>query len=615
MQNVKAVRLLAHAGEQDEAARLGALRRVASLLTDDVLDARCVDPSIVVPSLLRLRRDADVQVRRAAVSLLGRIGSVRGGALAMRRRMLRALRRSAEGDLAVEVRFEAALSVRAIESSARTHRAEGGEARGRLAGAHLGKLSLAWTACAWHLDLEARCVKRPGHARARETSPLRDEAAPTKGRASDKLIAALHAHVVAIAAMSERDVLAEEGPFEPHRLQVRALLRDAACRAEAASGLEQAVLLAIFSPFWLRPFDGWPPDTSVHAIAAHLLARYEVPGRLRWTWAWYCENVRSAVRTSYGEYPLKRLVWFILLGAGASLRASGLVFGWFIPKGFVHAYASDEEMRRAMVCAVGGTREDAARLYAMDPMVDPTETADDVIAEISRRTWMHATLADAPARAGAFYEADVSLAAARRAHWFGAARWLIRYRDALDAATSQRVLAWAQEQFTARTVNEIADLSVFTHFWQDLSLNEARTLGWPAEVTWRARGLSRLLGAHGDLWAFVELTSLGALRVEGALMHHCVGLYGDLCEAGTSAILSVRRGTRHVATVQIDPRTLKLGQMRGFANRPLDEHEDFVVAKWRTRLLRARLDAQRTARCARSSSAAHEANDGHGLEV
>ncbi|MET0340067.1 MAG: PcfJ domain-containing protein [Polyangiales bacterium] len=575
---VKPLQLLAWAGDVDEAARLDAVNGVASLLTDEVLHTGGVDARPVLPSLLRLRRDAELGVRLAAVVLLGRIGravpEVHG-------QVVRALRLSAARDPADALR-RCAAAVLDVMSPYLEELTMPRGARVQISGARLGKLCIPWLVRVWHLSLEARAARSFPSARQRRIARRATWAsAPAESRASDRLITALHAHLLKLSTTSEEEVLRDEA-FRLRDHQIRALFRDAARRPEAARDLDVAAMLALFAPLWLRPFERWPLDMNMHTLAAHLLARFEVPGRLRWTWYWYCGDVVRGVRTSYGEYPLKRIVWFILFGGGASLRTAAKCFGWNIPKGFVHAYVQDEEVRRAMVCAVGGTRDDAARLYAMDALVDPTETPDDLIAAIARRTYAHATLGEAPDRVDAYCRTDREDATARRAHWFGAARWLIRHRGDLDAPTSQRVLAWAHERFLAMLALRPPVYAGAAEFWHALSLNAARALGWPEEVTWQARGFGGALrdDEQGELWSIVELTSLGALRVEGALMHHCVGCYGRACKAGDSVILSVRRGDVRVATVEIDPRTLTIAQMSGFANRALDAAEDRVVQRW-----------------------------------
>lgn len=107
-------------------------------------------------------------------------------------------------------------------------------------------------------------------------------------------------------------------------------------------------------------------------------------------------------------------------------------------------------------------------------------------------------------------------------------------------------------------------------------------------MTWAAAGLGATFRdeVNGETWSFVELTSMGALRVEGALMHHCVGVYGDKCREKNALIVSVRRGENRVATVELHPRTLEIAQMSAFANRDLNEAEHKAVKQWHAALAR-----------------------------
>lgn len=72
-------------------------------------------------------------------------------------------------------------------------------------------------------------------------------------------------------------------------------------------------------------------------------------------------------------------------------------------------------------------------------------------------------------------------------------------------------------------------------------------------------------------WRFVMLDSLHALREEGQKMHHCAASHADLCQAGCSAMFSIRDAVtgRRVATALYEPRGLEhwvLEQVHGPAN-------------------------------------------------
>jgi hypothetical protein len=76
----------------------------------------------------------------------------------------------------------------------------------------------------------------------------------------------------------------------------------------------------------------------------------------------------------------------------------------------------------------------------------------------------------------------------------------------------------------------------------------------------------------------VELLDTDQLVREGHAMHHCVATYAYRCVKGTSAIWSLRRRglgddelagagkDRSVLTIEVDPRTATIVQLRGPAN-------------------------------------------------
>lgn len=83
-------------------------------------------------------------------------------------------------------------------------------------------------------------------------------------------------------------------------------------------------------------------------------------------------------------------------------------------------------------------------------------------------------------------------------------------------------------------------------------------------------------------WAITELLNSLALHEESKAMRHCVSLYSQDCEQGRSAIFSVTLAGRRMVTVEVNPKTLRVVQVHGFANRLPTTEETRVVNRWCT---------------------------------
>lgn len=76
-----------------------------------------------------------------------------------------------------------------------------------------------------------------------------------------------------------------------------------------------------------------------------------------------------------------------------------------------------------------------------------------------------------------------------------------------------------------------------------------------------------------------------ALVEEGIAMRHCVGTYGQNAKAGGTAIFSLRvsqfgGAARRALTIEVDPKQRCIAQVRGKANRLLDDDERAVLLAW-----------------------------------
>ena len=105
----------------------------------------------------------------------------------------------------------------------------------------------------------------------------------------------------------------------------------------------------------------------------------------------------------------------------------------------------------------------------------------------------------------------------------------------------------------------------------------------PPRLTWPGSGLRGYESCEAGLrewsvrrWRIVELTDSASLSAEGALLHHCVGTYAELCAKGESSIWSMRRGgafeMRRELTIEVDPKSRRIVTALGRRNsRPRPE--------------------------------------------
>ncbi len=364
--------------------------------------------------------------------------------------------------------------------------------------------------------------------------------------ASDELIQRLAAYLSRLVDTPSESRLTEE---------IRAALGGEEARQVIAQHLpKSAEALCLFAPFWCRSPLTWSPESGV-SLQEHLFATYPVP-------AFLIEALNNPIR--FPDY--KWLCWFILLGRSASLKAAGRVFGWDIPGKFTHFLPRVPEASLfptqaclyAEVLRLGGTATDYQRLMADGSYcLDPT---------------------------------DLSVAEDDFRFWEGAVFWLIRHREELSDTDAGRVLAWARHCHTeflagheslfrwrGRSVAATLERARIYHDQQHARWHRWHYYAWPAHG-WDSAGASG--------WSITELTNSDQLIAEGAAMQHCVWSYGWSCQAESSAIFSVRYKDQRRVTVEVNPKTGELVQVRGSLNRDPDTEELQIVALWQQTLVR-----------------------------
>lgn len=110
-----------------------------------------------------------------------------------------------------------------------------------------------------------------------------------------------------------------------------------------------------------------------------------------------------------------------------------------------------------------------------------------------------------------------------------------------------------------------------------------------------------------DGLAFHALATAGSLRLESERMHHCVRTYWPSVASGRSRIYSIRRGERHVATLELRRRRwragadgpLEIAQLKG----PCNATPETAIAEAAVRCLEAANSAVSEARQAKAAAA------------
>ena len=298
--------------------------------------------------------------------------------------------------------------------------------------------------------------------------------------------------------------------------------------------------------------------------------------------------------------------WAVALGGGAGLRAAGRVLGWSAPGRFQHLFvraaatAADPLAAavRAEVARLGGDAAIARRVLAVPfYRIDPTAIPGD------RR------------------------AAAKRAFWTAAVGWLASRGAVLCDADARDVLAWAAGRFAREGFGRFSPGGAGGFVWrgrgaaacvaavaaerarlaeaaraaaerETAARREARRAARarrdaehraaapshrpaPPPDAWPGRGWDRAWRSRGAAWAVRELTTARALAAEGAALGRCAAGYAARCGAGDSAVFGLTMDGARRATVELDPRSRRVVQLRGPANRPPTPEEAAAVDRWR----------------------------------
>ncbi len=309
--------------------------------------------------------------------------------------------------------------------------------------------------------------------------------------------------------------------------------------------------LILFAPFWVRLPIHWDPEEKV-SFFQHLFCVYKTPQFLNHEWERSGNRMRK-----------KWIVWFILLGQGASLQQAAKTFQWQIPKKFTHFLFEATEFPSPMLACIyaqikclGGGRWEYENLIRNDYFLyDPTEHYPGFEPHIFWKETVH---------------------------------WLINHREEMTSNPCQTILNWGVHCFTETRHRGV------TFSWKGRSVTQslARANQYqeslkitPQRQSWKPRGWNwSKADEDGHLWHIEELTNGLALFEEGQFMGHCVHTYTNRCVSGHCAIFSLTKDKKKKVTIEIYPLTKTIIQIRGKGNRMATGEEKSIADQWLTQL-------------------------------
>jgi hypothetical protein len=178
--------------------------------------------------------------------------------------------------------------------------------------------------------------------------------------------------------------------------------------------------------------------------------------------------------------------------------------------------------------------------------------------------------------------------------WRRALAWLVRCGDSVDLTQIRPLVDYLSAnlheiELRGRTFASVMRLVRAWHGW--LGQQSA------AYIAWRRSRWNELVmpvtptpvQPRGAEWTIVELLDSHALAREGRAMRHCVSTYVRACVAKASSIWSLRHRwqdehvARSVLTIEVQPRTGTIVQLRGATNSRARGEPLAIVRSWAAR--------------------------------
>jgi hypothetical protein len=326
-------------------------------------------------------------------------------------------------------------------------------------------------------------------------------------------------------------------------------------------------------PLWTRPLSGWR-GTTRQALLQHLLGDFAAAPVL---YHWALETP---------DIGFDGTVWLACRLSGCSVRRVLRELGLAIAAtdvAAVEALAVDESfwlggLEERLACAdvlrAGASSLDWRRLSGQGGL--PLRAGPRVDAAPTR--------VQRPRVFDRYAHRCPDEPLAWRDHRRDTAKWLARHCDALDDHEVADLLEWALAMFTQGQQPGHVPFA-----WRRRPLDAVREavadhlLGPDrvAFVSWPGHGWdTAMVGRDGQSWQFRELNSTTDLAREGAAQRHCVAQYGELCAAGRSAIVQVRCNGSRCLTLEVDPGSARVVQVRGRFNSRADAAAEAAVREW-----------------------------------
>lgn len=305
------------------------------------------------------------------------------------------------------------------------------------------------------------------------------------------------------------------------------------------------------------------PRAVIDSLQRHLFGLYATPRFLAQVWEQADADERSA------EAPLDRASldaadewrgWVLAHGRGTAWRKLPLPIA--LTRAMERAFLASPEhlplphaLRRAEVLGLGGS----------------VELADAI----------------AQSRLGKGFE--------HGEYWRAALAWMARQGDELRLEKLGVLLDYLE---TARGWSKlppvegrtVASLERRAREWNRVVCWGGGSAHWPAAAWTGREERAELPDQRVACWYLFQLRDVTALQAEGKAMRHCVGSYSYQCTRGVSTIWTLRRRVeragqevtrmRSVFTLEIDPRTRTLVQVKGFANRKPGGPGVAIVQRW-----------------------------------
>lgn len=369
--------------------------------------------------------------------------------------------------------------------------------------------------------------------------------------------------------------------FVSHLVSVRAKflddILDASTITETSGSTLNALLYVVrYRRMWVRDLDTWKPRSrsprkQFAALLRHLFARYDdLPAFF--DAAWFASNGAAAAN---------RRRWYIDVAAGGNIRHCNLPIKY--TKRMAHYFMRspntvtiDQAVRWGQVRGLGGSER-------LSKSVISTRLGDDFANDdfwITVLRW----LIDQPMLDPIHVGPIIDFIHHQR---FVPVHALIHADDAraLDDPGVAREPNFTMRGRTPETLlrqvdrwhNRLAtDNRHQARSWTRSPIGEFQLIEGATD--------SESLGDNACLWTIRELLSTSSLVAEGRSLRHCVASYANSCAHRLTSIWTLEKETNHgiqkLLTVEVNPRTKAIIQVRGRNNRLATQQEQGILRRW-----------------------------------